>query len=1202
VLREIFSFELRYHLRSPVFWLAGVVFFLLSFGAVTTDVVVVGGAIGNVNRNAPYVIMQILGVMSVVGVFATTAFVANAVVRDYDRGTDGIFFSTPMPKSAFLVGRFGGAFTISVLIFVWVALALVVGSFMPWLEPERVGPFLVSPYLYAFAALVIPNLFLTSAIFFGVATLTRSMMGTYVSLVGFFVGYGVAGTFLQDVESERLAVLLDPFGLAGFQIATQYWTTAERNSRVLGLDGALLQNRLLWVGVGIAVLALAFWRFSFTVRSTRGKGEADEPAEPGDRPPGLPGAAAPGAAARHPRDTSFAGALRQLLHHSAFEVRSVVRSAPFLILLAMGVLNLVGSASVVEQLFGTPVHPRTYIMFQVIGSSFLLFAVIILTFYSGRLVWRERSAGLDEVHDALPVPNWVLWGAKLVALTAAIVAVLAVAVGASMGVQLYHGMTDLQPLLYVQGAGLVIGYSLILMGVLALLTQVVTNHEYAGFLLMIVYYLAVFAILPALDLNHNLYRYAQTPAAPYSEMNGFGHFVDPVAWFYLYWTFAAVGILVLVHLLWVRGKETSLRARLALLRQRFNVPTAAALGVAALGFVGTGGWIFYNTNVLNTYVPPDEQRDRQAAYEKTYAPFDGIPQPRITAAYAEVDIHPYERAVDIRGRYTVRNKEAVAIDSLHLLWAAQTMDELELDVPESEVALDDPDFGYRIYELAEPLAPGDEIEVGFRVAVRTEGFVNSGSNTDLVYNGTFFNSVGYFPHIGYNDAFELTDPVERRRRDLPPVERMASLYDSTRYDTNYLSAESDWIDFETIVSTTEDQVALAPGYLEREWTEDGRRYFHYRMDAPILGFWSYLSAAWEVARDSWNDVDIAVYHHPDHDDNVERMIEAAKASLDDFSREFGPYQHRQLRIVEFPAYATFAQSFPTTIPFSEAIGFIARLDDPEDIDYVYYVTAHEVAHQWWAHQVIGADVQGATVTTETMAQYSALMVQEEEYGPELMRRFLRYELDSYLQGRGGERIGELPLFRVENQPYIHYRKGSLSTYALRDYIGEEAFNRAMRRYVSDVGFSGPPYTTTLEYLDYLTAEVPPEHMPAVEDLFRTITLWELEATDASWTPTGDGRYRVRIEVDATKVRADGEGNETEVEMDDLVDIAVFGAEAEGSPPEGRVLFLEKRRVTGGEGVIEVVVDEEPRNAGIDPFNKLIDRDPGNNVTSVKRGG
>ena len=123
-----------------------------------------------------------------------------------------------------------------------------------------------------------------------------------------------------------------------------------------------------------------------------------------------------------------------------------------------------------------------------------------------------------------------------------------------------------------------------------------------------------------------------------------------------------------------------------------------------------------------------------------------------------------------------------------------------------------------------------------------------------------------------------------------------------------------------------------------------------------------------------------------------------------------------------------------------------RDDDPEDVDYPYYVTAHELAHQWWAHQVIGANVQGATMLVETLSQYSALMVMKRKVGDAAMQKFLRYELDRYLLGRSTEQKKELPLARVENQPYIHYRKGSLVMYALQDYLGEETVNRAIRAF------------------------------------------------------------------------------------------------------------------------------------------------------------
>jgi len=384
--------------------------------------------------------------------------------------------------------------------------------------------------------------------------------------------------------------------------------------------------------------------------------------------------------------------------------------------------------------------------------------------------------------------------------------------------------------------------------------------------------------------------------------------------------------------------------------------------------------------------------------------------------------------------------------------------------------------------------------------------------------------------------------------------------------------------------------------------ENGRRYFRYEMDSPIFDFFAYLSARYAVKRDRWNDVAIEIDYHPDHAYNVDRMIAAVKASLDYFTTQFGPYQHHQVRIVEFPRYARFAQSFPNTIPFSESIGFIARLDDrPDAIDYVSYVTAHEVAHQWWAHQVMGGNVQGATLMSETMSQYSALMVMEHMAGRDKMRRFLKYELDRYLSGRGGERIEELPIYLVEDQPYIHYRKGSLVMYALKDYVGEEPLNRALAEYVRAVAFQKPPYTYSLEFLDYISRAVPPDRLAILDDLFRNITLYENKATQATWSKREDGKYVVRIEVAAAKFRADGKGRETSTPLDDWIDIGVFGPRDPKGPSEGRLLALEKRRVNGSGTTFEMVVDEEPKKAGIDPFNKLIDRNPDDNIVSVSAG-
>lgn len=1200
MFRSVFTFELRYLFRSVVFWVTAALFFLLAFAAVTSDGVQIGGSLGAVNRNAPYVVMNFTLVMTLIASFTVVAFVASGVLRDQERGTAGMLFSTPLRKRDYILGRFLGAYVASAGILVAVLLAIFVGSLMPWLDPARVGPFQPGAYAYSFFVLALPNLLLMSAVFFGLATLTRSMMGSYVGLVAFLVGYVVAGSLLSDIENQTLATLLDPFGIGAFSIATRYWTTFERNSRLMGIDGGFLANRILWLAVAAAIFAITYVRFPMTTevqpprwlrwlrRRKEKSGEADEAPDP--ETTGLAHVDLPAPS------FGVGAAWAQLRRQAWFETRGILRSVPFIVLLIIGVLNTLAYAVNSETLVGTPAWPRTHLMVQAINASFLLFTAIIVTFYAGELVFRERESDVDGIHDALPVPNWVYWGGKMTALAVVVVVLLLVASMVTVAIQLAAGYTDIEPGLYASGVLGMTGWPFLLVAVLALSAQVVTNQKYLGFLVILVFFISA-PVFGALGWTHNLYQYASSPPAPYSDMNGWGHFVEPTAWFYLYWSLAAVVLLVLTHLFWVRTRDTGLRVRLRIARRRLHAGSASVLVVAILGFVTVGSWIFYNTNVLNEYRTPDESRDRQAEYEKRYKVYEGIPQPKIRSVYAEVDIYPEERAIDIRGVYELVNRHDTAIDSVHVAMTDR-FEVRELRIPGATPVLVDSVLGYRIYELAEPLEPGGERTMSYDLAVRNPGFTNGSGNTDVVHNGTFINSFEYFPHIGYSRAGELGDPNERRKRDLPPVQRMPAIDDSANLQRTYLSGEGDWVDFETVVSTSADQIALAPGYLEKEWVEDGRRYFRYAMDAPILPFWSYLSADWAVKTDTWNDVEISIYYHPDHPYNVDRMIEASKKSLEYYTREFGPYQHRQVRIVEFPRYATFAQSFPNTIPFSESIGFIARLTDEDAIDYVFYVTAHEIAHQWWAHQVIGANVQGATVLSETMSQYSALMVMEQEYGREKMRRFLRYELDMYLAGRGGERIEEQPLYLVENQGYIHYRKGSLAMYALRDYVGEEALNARIRAYLEDVKFQEAPYTTSLEFLDYVAPAVPPEYPTLLEDLFRTITLWDMRADGAVVEPTDDGRWRVTFTVAAAKYRASGEGRETEVAMADMVDIGVFGPETDDSPPEGQVLYLEKQEIRDGVQTVEVVVDAEPVRVGVDPFNKLIDRNPDDNLTRV----
>ena len=414
----------------------------------------------------------------------------------------------------------------------------------------------------------------------------------------------------------------------------------------------------------------------------------------------------------------------------------------------------------------------------------------------------------------------------------------------------------------------------------------------------------------------------------------------------------------------------------------------------------------------------------------------------------------------------------------------------------------------------------------------------------------------------------------------------------------YIPGHSDWVDISAIISTTPDQIAIAPGSLVREWQQDGRRYFEYKLDHPSLNFYTFMSARYDVEREEWNGIKLEVYYLKQQPWNVSRMMNAMKKSLAYYIKNFGPYEHKEARIIEFPRVASFAQAFPGTMPYSESVGFIANLNHPDDIDSVFYVVAHEMAHQWWAHQVIGANMEGATVLSETLAQYSSFMVMEKEYGRDLMRKFLMLEMDNYLRSRGQERLKERPLLTVESgQGYIHYAKGGVVLYYMKEMIGEDAVNRALRKVIYQYAYAPPPYPTSYALVDALRDETPPNLQYLIKDLFEDITLFSNRTLEATAAKRADGRYDVTINVEARKFKADATGKETEVPVDDWIDIGAFAKPASGKK-YGDTLYRQRMHITQRNSTFTFTTAQLPEKAGIDPFALLIDRIPDDNVKNV----
>lgn len=1175
--QEFFKFDLKFQLRQPLLWITTVALVLMGFMTASNDAFRIGGSIGNIHMNAPVVIANQLGVFSIVAMFLVTVFIAGAILRDNEVGIADILFATPMRKTEYLLGRFLAGFAVCLAIFALITLAMMAGSSMPSVDPERVGPFSLQPYLWSFLVFVVPNLLFIASLLMLLAATTRSMILVYVGVLAFLVLWAVAGTLREGAGGESLAVLLDPFGVRALYQLTRYFSAAQSNTELPALSGLLMLNRAIWSGLALAMFALTVRMFkpqrAGTARRWFGK------AKPALTLAGTPHTTVPRRIL--PRFTAST-AFKQWWSVLCFDARGVMRSLPFLVMLILALANFIANYSIGGMRFDSTPYPLTRLMLEELSGGINSMLVIILIFYTGELIFRERQVKIADVSDAMPVPNWVPLLAKAGALIAVIFTFLAAGAVVSIGIQLVKGGAPIEGMLYVQGT-LINSMYFILMALAILALQTITNNKYLGYLLAIGLFMAD-TVLQGLDINQRLASFASLPPLTYSDLNGYGHFLTGWSWFALYWSLFAVALLIVAQAFWVRGLSNGWRARFGAAMRRLNGYTGLSLVLCLSACGASGAWIYYNTNVLNRYQSNAAVLDAQADYEKLYRKYLGQPNPSITAAKADVDIYPQERRVAIRGQYVLQNKTNGALDTLRVQNDITAHTEL-LNLPAHKVVLDDQRLGFKIIELAQPIAPGASMTLAFAVDVVNRGFTNSGAPDTINHNGTLFASENFFPKLGYVQAVELTDRAERRARGLGEPRRLQKLEDTAAHFSNFWKAwgfDADLIDFETTVSTSADQTPIASGRLVKSWEKDGRRYAQFKVDTPILPFFSYQSGKWEVKQADWDGLPIAVYYDRKHAYNVESMVKGTQRALSYFTEHFGPYQHKEVRILEIPLYQTYARSFPNTIPFSESLGFINDMRNPDGVDHVFYVTAHEMAHQWWGDQLIPANVQGSGMLAESLAEYSALMTVEKEFGAEKTRHILRYDLDQYLAGRGKELVEEVPLYRSENQVYIQYRKGSLIFYRLREEIGEAALNGALKQFLTDFRYKSAPYPTTTDLLKYIRAVTPQDKQELITDMFERIVFYDNRVSEATASRRPDGQWDVTMKVRLAKTQADGKGKETARAYDEPVDIAVF---SKGD----RVLYRGKRSLPAGESTLTITVKEQPYDAGVDPYNLLIDR-------------
>ncbi len=1152
--------------------------FLLVFFAIVSDNVTIGGLVGDVKKNAPTVLANYVGIMSIFGIMFATAFFNNAALRDHKYGFNEIMYSSPVSKASYYFGRFIGAWLLSSLVMLGIYLAFIIGPAIGptfnWISPERVGPTPWAAIFSTYFIFVLPNMFIAGAVIFPLGMKFKSTIISFVGAIFIMMGYIISLNLMSDIDNQAIAAMVDIFGNSAYSLDTQYFTPLERNTISPSFTGHILKNRLIWMGVGIALILLSYFSFSFKLKTKTKKVKKSKEIKSLATLTSKPELTAVGQGTIWSDFWSF------------FKLNfiSMFKSTTFIILIIFSIIMLIANLWGGFEYFGLKSYPVTYKMIDEIQNISSLFVLIVLVFFSGELVWRDRDHNINEVIDGTAHRSIISLVAKSFSLVLIASIMHLILMVMAIIYQTFNGYTDYELGVYLNSFLTQGVLKYLIWGFVMVFIQVIINQKYIAYGASILTLFVLDIILLIMKVETLMLQMGSTPNTMYSDMNGLGPGYKGHLWFLLYWILFAFLSLAVAGLFWPRGKNHKLMDRLRTGRKSLGRSYSMLIGGIAIAWLAVAAFVFYNTQVLNPYLTGEEQELSQVEYEKLYKQYQGADSPIVTDVVYHMDIYPKKRAVHASADVTMVNKGNTPISTLYF-----TLDQRvhAVNIPNSSISMDDRDLGFQIHELDSPLAPGAMLNVKTTYDYEAKGFENSVSNMGVLENGTFLNNMEILPSLGYTAQMEVSDKNKRRKYELPERDRMPDLETncSSTCMKNYLSnGTSDWVDVETFISTSEDQIAIAPGSLVSEKVENGRRIFHYKVDAPSQNFYSFISARYEVKRTKWKDKDIEIYYHPAHEVNVDRMSRAVERSLEYYTENFGPYFHNQARIIEFPRYATFAQAFPGTMPYSEAIGFIINLEDETGNNVVDAVIAHEMAHQYWAHQVIGADMQGATMLSESFAEYSALMVMKKETPPLEMKDFVKYDLQRYLRGRSSEQDEEQALTKVENQGHIHYGKGSVILYALQEYIGEEKVNAALKGFLEEFRYEEPPYPNTHDFMRYLKPQVPDSLNYLIRDWFEEITLYDLRMTEASYKENASGGYDVSVDITALKNRAQPNGEVQDVRINDWVDVGFYSDRDEKHLIHKERIFMDKDELQ-----FNFTLDSLPAKAAVDPLRLLIDR-------------
>jgi ABC-2 type transport system permease protein len=1175
MISSMIRFELRYHFSQVSYKIAAFIF--VCFGFILASKGGFGGP--DVHRNGPYVIANIVALLSLFSIFSATLFTANVVLRDNIYKMDSVIFTTSIDKLPYFLVRFLGL-TISVFsLLVLLILGLFIGGF--FVPADQLGPFNLGYFLHPLLVFGVPNVLFCTSLIICTALLTKNVRAIYATGVLLYILYMVASILgnspllatsaLKVNDPGILPFLIDPFGLSSFFSETKPWTDVQRNQLLFPVKGLFLANRLFWLGFSSLIILVSYKFFNFRIQNQNS----------GKTKP-LTSKAIKAIPFKHYQNapTGFNYNWLSLKSQFKIELISLFKHIPFMVLLLLWIFLF--SVELKDTFLNGPYRIKTYPTTGAIVEELrsIKFALILVLFYAAELIGREKIANVQGLIYTTPIKYNVLYLAKCLTLFVLILVLVTANIGIGIGLQLVNGYTNLELGTYLQ-LYYYSAFPLFLFVVLIVFIQNLAENKYVGMLLsMIVTFIFMFA--SQLGLEHYLLRFAAMPDLQFSYFNGFGHYASAFSWYILYWSGLSILLAVLTISMWQSRHQQTFFERLKSIPRTLKKSKYILIPSIVL-WLGCGAFIYQQTNVKGKYKNKNAKLAWRINYEKKYKKLANLPQPIIKTVKIQVDLYPNENKYTVKGSYRLKNQSNQPIAKLWISFN-NAVNHFEISIPHSKKETKDEILNQQFVNLEKPLQVGTELLMNFSFEVFRSGFVDFDSENSVVKNGSYIELEKFVPHFGYNNSLEINDERSRKQAGLAPL----------KVDTNDQELNYNLIDFENTISTSIDQQVVTVGALQKTWKSNNRSYFTYKTEAPINFMFALSSAKYKHLKEIYKGLTINLFYLKGQDYNIKSMLQAVKATMDYGNQNFALYPLKHFTLAEIPQYKGAATAYPGVVFNAERINYLSNYSDLDKVDQSFAITAHEVAHQWWANLLKPASGLGDAVLTETLAKYTEHMVLEKIYGKMYLRNYLKDDNQLYFILKDNNNK-EMPLAKTYEQNHVHYQKGGLVMYAAKEALGEKEVNGILSELITKHRYPNLKAKAS-GLVNELYERATSIQQPFINESFNEVIDYNLSIAVLSCKPIPNGQFAIEVKINASKNKQ-GINKLLAPNMD--VDIAVFNQLEVNWDRNTRPVYLRKHHINQLVTKLNLIVNEKPKIVAVDLYGYLLDANQKDNLQEIK---